>query len=92
MTVHLAGVKTLQFDATKLVSGGADGKIFVWDLRSTKDALALPHRNGELTFSTAFQCLFSLEGHPGGVNSLQFDVGKIISGGEDKKLRIWSFS
>lgn len=35
LTAHTGGVKALQFDSAKLVSGGSDGKIFVWDLRST---------------------------------------------------------
>jgi WD40 repeat protein len=109
LTAHTGGVKALQFDSTKLVSGGSDGKIFVWDLRSTYTCtLAEPSRArkregthhintpyarvyGAYVACAAYRCLFALEGHPRGVNTLQFDLEKIISGGEDKLVKIWSF-
>ena len=46
---------------------------------------------GACVACAAYRCLFALEGHPRGVNTLQFDLEKIISGGEDKLVKIWSF-
>jgi WD40 repeat protein len=89
------------------VSGGSDGPIFVWDLRSTlpfkppliiflqlRECEISNHNNNNdipHVWCVAYRCLFALEGHEGGVNTLQFDTDKIISGGEDKLVKIWRF-
>ena len=67
---------TCQLDEEKVVSGGADNTIRIWDIN--------PPENGS--------CRQILQGHNQMVTTLKFDSEKIISGSADRTLIIHDFS
>lgn len=69
-------INTMQYDGEhKIISGGDDKLIRIWDIRlNDTDANVI-----------------SLEGHTGPVNTIHFDEYRILSGGSDKTIHLWDY-
>ena len=74
-----------------LASGGADGKIALWDVRKARSCLAYLDANNA-TPSTAFNADSLNFAHESAVVSLEFSESGtyLVSLGADHRLRLWS--
>jgi len=93
MAGHTAGVRALQFDKVKLITGSLDGSMKVWDWRTGRCVRTL-------TVGTSRACDCGEEdrssdgSHPAGGNDsgvlcLQFDDDVLVNGGTDGAVRVW---
>lgn len=81
---HSGWVFSLQSDRTKLVSGSFDTRLKVWVWQNPS--------HGLFSHTPRAKCRYSLSGHTGFVSCLQYDHTRLISGSQDKTIRIWNFA
>jgi mitochondrial division protein 1 len=68
-----------------LVSGSLDRSIRIWDLTRRET-------NNEDESSMMGTCVKLLNGHDGSITALQINDTHVVSGAEDRTLRIWSMN
>ena len=93
---HTALVSALHFTGSRVFSGGMDGRIFIWDTSETSLNRTITGERWDLTEEerrgAAGWPLRLLEGHEASVTAIAVDTLKVVSGGADCKVILWSRS
>jgi len=87
---HQAGIRALQFDDSKLISGSLDSTLQVAAYRCGH-ALTLSDTIKIWNWHTG-ECISTLQGHTDGVISVHFDEQLLASGSMDKTVKIFDFN
>lgn len=97
---HTDDIKYFQLRGDRLVSGGFDTSIKIWnitdDIRPNSPLCASDHVTRNLLTSyqwyNEMKPAVSLEGHQGRVDWLEFKSEKLVSCSSDCTIRVWDFS